>query len=76
MTEKPKRPKYCPICGQENGCGRGERQGSCWCTREYFPKGIFEWVPPDQLRKSCICIDCLKRYVRENPADTNTHSLP
>lgn len=74
MTDAGRGPKYCPICGQENGCGIGEPRETCWCTHAYFPKGIFAKVPPDQLRKSCICKECLEKFVEENRADTDTHS--
>ncbi|QGQ48688.1 cysteine-rich CWC family protein [Metabacillus sediminilitoris] len=48
----------CPICSKGNNCG----YHSCWCTKEYFPKEIFELVPDNQLRKSCICKECLDKF--------------
>ncbi|ALC89073.1 hypothetical protein AM500_04150 [Bacillus sp. FJAT-18017] len=53
--------KRCPICGGENGCMAGERE-TCWCAYEEFPQGIFELVPPESLRKDCICRSCLHKF--------------
>jgi hypothetical protein len=48
----------CPICGKHNNCGNH----SCWCSKEVFPSGIFDLVPVNQLRKSCICKECLDKF--------------
>ncbi|MGF7088620.1 hypothetical protein JOD24_002469 [Kroppenstedtia sanguinis] len=72
MSEAKSRPKYCPLCGQENRCGIGEPQKACWCTYAYFPKEIFAMVPPAQLGKSCICKECLEKFVKEDPIDIDT----
>ncbi|MBW7474752.1 cysteine-rich CWC family protein [Paenibacillus oenotherae] len=54
----------CPICGGDNSCGNiaGKVQGACWCSKEYFPEGIFSTVPVDQLGKACICRSCLNKF--------------
>lgn len=55
--------KYCPICGEENKCMAGDAEhGKCWCDKEAFPKGIFELVPEESLRKHCICKKCLEKF--------------
>jgi len=55
----------CPICkGNNNCCNSTEKSlGICWCNGEFFPKAIFDLVPYDQLRKSCICKKCLDEFV-------------
>ncbi|WP_416826329.1 cysteine-rich CWC family protein [Ectobacillus polymachus] len=54
----------CPLCGKDNNCGNisGKPHGTCWCNDESFPKEIFEMVPPEQLRKACICKECLTKF--------------
>ncbi len=56
--------KKCPICGKGNNCINvtSKPHGTCWCSNEYFPKEIFELIPAQQLRKSCICKDCLDKF--------------
>ncbi|RHW39030.1 hypothetical protein D1B31_13790 [Neobacillus notoginsengisoli] len=56
--------KICPLCGEKNGC-MSEKTGTCWCTAEEFPKGIFETVPAESLYKDCICKKCLDQYIKE-----------
>nr|WP_139070064.1 cysteine-rich CWC family protein [Bacillus sp. FJAT-27225] len=56
--------KRCPICGGENGCTAGEKV-PCWCALEEFPQGIFDLVPPESLRKDCICKSCLHKFKEE-----------
>ncbi|MCL6445149.1 MAG: cysteine-rich CWC family protein [Alicyclobacillus sp.] len=54
----------CPLCGNDNHCGNvaGKPHGTCWCDKEFFPKQIFEKVPPDEPQRSCICKDCLDKF--------------
>ncbi|WP_343065382.1 cysteine-rich CWC family protein [Bacillus benzoevorans] len=55
--------KYCPICGEENGCMSGkEEHGNCWCDKETFPKEIFASVPEESRNKHCVCKKCLDQY--------------
>ncbi len=55
---------HCPICNEANNCcnSTDKSLGICWCSGEFFPKAIFELVPDDQLRKSCICKSCLDEF--------------
>ncbi|QYR19405.1 cysteine-rich CWC family protein [Paenibacillus sp. sptzw28] len=55
---------HCPICNQDNNCGRvaGCPDGACWCSKQFFPREIFETLPLDQVGKSCICLDCLAKF--------------
>ncbi|WP_299090046.1 cysteine-rich CWC family protein [uncultured Metabacillus sp.] len=48
----------CPICGKYNNCG----YESCWCSKECFPREIFDLLPEHQLRRSCICKECLDHF--------------
>ena len=54
----------CPICGKDNHCvNAGEhREGTCWCDKEDFPRGIFQEIPLEELGKTCICKDCLEEF--------------
>jgi hypothetical protein len=56
---------HCPICNEDNNCcnSTDKSLGICWCNGEFFPKAIFELVPDEQLRKSCICKRCLDDFV-------------
>ncbi|MCH6266906.1 MULTISPECIES: cysteine-rich CWC family protein [Neobacillus] len=63
--------KYCPICGEANGCmsGAGEH-GNCWCDAEVFPNEILELVPAESIRKDCICKKCLDKFREEHLSKT------
>jgi hypothetical protein len=54
----------CPICGGGNQCGNllGKEEGACWCSKEQFPKRLFELVPEELLGAACICKSCLSRF--------------
>jgi hypothetical protein len=64
MDKRTGKNMDCPICGMDNNCCNltDMRQEECWCNKELFPSGIFNNVPSDQLRKSCICKDCLDKF--------------
>lgn len=64
MTLKIDFVENCPICGKNNNCCHGKEKslGECWCTNEFFPEAIFNLVPPKQLRKTCICKNCLNEF--------------
>lgn len=55
---------HCPICNGHNDCcySAEKSKGICWCSGECFPQAIFDLVPADQLRKSCICKRCLDEF--------------
>lgn len=58
--------KICPLCGEENKCmTEAADKGTCWCTKEVFPQGIFDLVPVESIRKHCICQKCLNIYKEE-----------
>lgn len=63
MTNQAEEGKFCPICQADNRCGNlsGSKE-PCWCSKEFFPSDIFNLVPADQLRKACICKDCLEKF--------------
>ncbi|QQZ07733.1 cysteine-rich CWC family protein [Heyndrickxia vini] len=66
MTDILKETKRCPICGENNQCCYSEDASSiCWCSEEVFPKEIFELVPVDLLKRTCICKNCLSAFIRE-----------
>ncbi|MBS4172894.1 cysteine-rich CWC family protein [Bacillus sp. FJAT-49736] len=54
----------CPLCGNGNRCCNSKNSSSstCWCTVEEFPNEIFELVPEEYLRKTCICKSCLEKF--------------
>lgn len=54
----------CPICGKSNNCCNGidKSKGICWCTQETFPHEIFDLVPDEDIRKKCICQECLHQF--------------
>lgn len=56
---------HCPLCGNDNRCCHSQDMkslGTCWCTKEEFPKKIFDQVPPEYVRKLCICKDCVEAF--------------
>ncbi|MBB6022016.1 hypothetical protein HNR77_003111 [Paenibacillus sp. JGP012] len=57
----------CPLCGESNGCSyaAGKPHSECWCNHASFPEGVFERIPAEKRRKSCICQRCLDSYIRE-----------
>jgi hypothetical protein len=64
---KPVHVLVCPLCGDRNGCAyaAGKPHSECWCNHASFPEGVFERIPAEQRRKSCICQRCLDSFVRE-----------
>lgn len=67
MAEKVIAGECCPICSRDNNCchSMDKSLGECWCSKESFPKEIFDLVPVEQLRKTCICKKCLDRFKEE-----------
>ncbi|MCM3626943.1 cysteine-rich CWC family protein [Paenibacillus glycanilyticus] len=65
MTEET--AAHCPICKGDNKCGNlaGIPAGECWCSKETFPRAVFERIPPESLGKACVCQSCLERLKRE-----------
>ncbi|WP_081727548.1 cysteine-rich CWC family protein [Halalkalibacter wakoensis] len=61
MENEQNDTKKCPICKGNNECSLP----SCWCLNESFPQEIFSLIPSDQRKKSCICKQCLTRFMRE-----------
>ncbi|GIN85878.1 hypothetical protein J6TS2_22640 [Heyndrickxia sporothermodurans] len=57
----------CPLCGNGNNCcySKDKSLGICWCSEEVFPNEIFDLVPPEQLRKTCICKSCLEQFKKD-----------
>ncbi|WP_248734190.1 cysteine-rich CWC family protein [Neobacillus rhizosphaerae] len=64
MTLGINETERCPLCNSSNNCCNSQDKslGICWCSEEDFPKEIFDLVPPDQLRKTCICKNCLEQF--------------
>ncbi|KMY54496.1 hypothetical protein AC623_11710 [Bacillus sp. FJAT-27231] len=64
MTTETSTIENCPICNRANHCcnSMDKNLGICWCSQESFPKEIFDLVPPEQLRKTCICKNCLDQF--------------
>ncbi|PKR85520.1 cysteine-rich CWC family protein [Heyndrickxia camelliae] len=54
----------CPLCGNSNQCynSRNSTSKECWCTAEVFPNEIFDLVPQEKWRKTCICKNCLEKF--------------
>jgi Cysteine-rich CWC len=46
----------CPICGSNNECG-AEKE-TCWCFSIKIPPQVFEKIPPEFYKKSCVCKNC------------------
>lgn len=57
----------CPLCGEANRCSyaAGHPHSECWCNRATFPEGVFDRIPAEQRRKSCICQRCLDAYTNK-----------
>lgn len=64
MNEKAIHVEKCPICSESNACCRVQATSSsnCWCYGVDFPRAIFELVPDEKMRKSCICKNCLDTF--------------
>ncbi|WP_082193888.1 MULTISPECIES: cysteine-rich CWC family protein [Bacillaceae] len=67
MTVGINESESCPLCGKSNHCcnSKDKSIGICWCHEEVFPKKIFDLVSPDQLRKTCICKNCLEQFKKK-----------
>ncbi|WP_337032543.1 cysteine-rich CWC family protein [Paenibacillus illinoisensis] len=66
----------CPLCGDANGCSyaAGRPHSECWCNHAEFPEGVFERIPAEQRRKSCICQRCLESYTDQAEHKQEPHS--
>ncbi|XOJ00283.1 cysteine-rich CWC family protein [Paenibacillus polymyxa] len=66
----------CPLCGEANRCSyaAGHPHSECWCNRATFPEGVFDRIPPEQRRKSCICQRCLDEYADKSQQKEEPHS--
>ncbi|MBR2564122.1 MAG: cysteine-rich CWC family protein [Paenibacillus sp.] len=55
----------CPLCGESNNCAyaAGKPHSECWCNNAVFPEEVFERIPAEHRRKSCICQQCLENEV-------------
>lgn len=53
--------QQCPLCQKYNHCASVSKQ-PCWCMTEHFPKGIFEKLSREQIKKACICKKCLEKF--------------
>lgn len=65
----------CPLCGEANRCSyaAGHPHSECWCNRATFPEGVFDRIPAEQRRKSCICQRCLDDYAdKSQPKKSHT----
>ncbi|HBZ10697.1 MAG TPA: hypothetical protein DEO65_12580 [Bacillus bacterium] len=58
-----KQEEKCPICSKDNNCcfSLDKNLGNCWCSKESFPKEVFDQIPSEELYKTCICKQCLDR---------------
>ncbi|MBE7683538.1 MULTISPECIES: cysteine-rich CWC family protein [Paenibacillus] len=66
----------CPLCGEANGCSyaAGRPHSECWCNHAEFPEGVFDRIPAEQRRKSCICQRCLESYTDQAEHKQEPHS--
>ena len=66
----------CPLCGEDNGCSyaAGRPHSECWCNHAEFPEGVFDRIPAEQRRKSCICQRCLETYKNQTEQKQEPHS--
>lgn len=66
----------CPLCGEANGCSyaAGRPHSACWCNQAVFPEGVFDPIPTEQRRKSCICEACLDLYKKKAEQNKEPHS--
>ncbi|MDQ0171067.1 cysteine-rich CWC family protein [Paenibacillus tundrae] len=64
LKEAQMNPLVCPLCGEANGCSyaAGAPHSECWCNQAVFPEGVFDRIPTEQRRKSCICQTCLVEF--------------
>lgn len=67
MSLSIKESENCPLCMKSNNCCNSQDKslGVCWCSEEIFPKEIFEIVPADELRRTCICKSCLEEFKKQ-----------
>ena len=68
------RPKIdtsiCPLCGQPNDCAMtaDPKTTRCWCKDLEFPRELFDLIPENALHQTCICRDCVDRFILEREA--------
>ena len=53
--------KNCPLCNNDNLCGV-KNIADCWCTKIEIPPALLKKVPASQRNKSCICVQCIKKF--------------
>lgn len=57
----------CPLCGQLNDCAMAADPNAieCWCEELKFPQELLDQVPENSLHQTCICQNCLDRFMDE-----------
>jgi hypothetical protein len=57
----------CPLCSEPNECAKAADPNAttCWCGDLEFPQELLDRVPENALRQTCICRNCLDRFMLE-----------
>jgi hypothetical protein len=58
----------CPLCGEPNQCALAADPAAtqCWCDTVVFPAELLAKIPPEAVRKTCVCQKCLEEYLESN----------
>ncbi len=59
--------KQCPLCGKDNKCKTGG--DPCWCFHVKVPKELLDKIPPEKRGKSCVCLECIEKFNKEQGRD-------
>ena len=64
-------PAVCPLCGNPNTCALAADPDAneCWCDSVEFPEELLAQIPNNAVRKSCVCQECLSRFIETKTTD-------
>ena len=68
MVEDQPDTSICPLCGGRNNCSlvvSVESSEPCWCESLKVSEKQLELIPLEARNKSCVCRECIVRYVEE-----------
>jgi hypothetical protein len=58
-------PAKCPLCSQPNHCAVAADPNAteCWCEDLEFPQALLDQVPNNDQDQTCICRNCLDKFL-------------
>lgn len=70
MVEDDPDTAVCPLCGGLNACSlvvSAESSEPCWCESIVVPQEVLDRIPQEARNKSCVCRECIMRYIAGAP---------